>query len=532
MSDTGAFALVLHTHLPYVRHPEHERPIEERWLHEALIECYLPLLDALDRLDSDGVRVRATMSLTAPLAEMLRDDLLRARFDDHLARLDRFAARVAARRAYPAEFDAALGHARGALIAARARWDRIGGDVVGALVGHARRGSLQLLASSATHAFLPGLLPRRPSLRAQLRLGVAAFERQTGLSARGLWLPECGYDPGFDGELAAAGVRMTIVDGHALLRASRRPPFGVHAPVLSPSGVAFFGRDDASSRQVWAREVGYPGALCYRDFYRDAGFDLDEALLDDQLGPFGVRLMSGLKLHRITERGPRKLHYIPDIARGQAARDAAHFVGARRAQLGDLAATLPVRPLVVAPYDTELFGHWWAEGPWFLEAVFRELAAARDVEPVTLQDALAGRPALAECTPSASSWGKGGYGEVWLDGESSELWRHVHHASREVERLVATHRRAEGLPGRALDLAVRELLLLQSSDFPFILHTGGMVEYARARVRSHVARVWRLSGIVTGERPQPDDERWVEDVDARDAFLRDLPSEALRAAFE
>ncbi len=532
MNDRGDLALVLHTHLPYVRHPEHERPIEERWLHEAIIECYLPLLDALARLERDGVHARLTMSLTAPLAEMLRDALLRARFDDHLTRLTRFVDRVVAASTYPIGFDAALAQARAALRAARARWDTIGGDVVGALVAHARRGTLQLLASSATHAFLPGLVPRPASLRAQLRLGVAAFERQTGLSAAGMWLPECAYDPSFDADLAGVGVRMTIVDGHGLHRATPRPPFGVHAPVVSPSGVAFFGRDEASSRQVWAREIGYPGNFGYRDFYRDAGFDLDEALLDDQLGPFGARLMSGLKVHKITGPSWQKQPYDPDEARAQVSRDASHFVSERRRHLADLCATMPVRPVIVAPYDTELFGHWWAEGPWFVEGVLREVARAPDVDAVTLADLLERRPAVAECTPGASTWGKGGHGEVWLDGDNAELWRHVHHASREVEVLVSTHRRAEGLEGRALDLAVREALLLQSSDFPFIIHTGSMVDYAWARVRAHAARVWRLSGIVTGARRGPDDEGWVEDLDRRDAFLRGLGSEVLRGAFD
>lgn len=531
MSDQGAFALVLHTHLPYVRHPEHERPIEERWLHEAIVECYLPLLDALARLEADGVRTRVTMSLTAPLAEMLRDELLRARFDDHLVRLTKLVERVVSRRAYAPEFDAALAHATESLAAARARWDAIGGDVVGALVAHARRGTVQLLACSATHAYLPGLLPRRASLRAQLRLGVAAFERQTGLPAEGMWLPECAYDPAFDADIAAVGVRATVVDGHALLRGTPRPPFGVHAPVVSPSGVAFFGRDDASSRQVWAREVGYPGNFSYRDFYRDAGFDLGEEILEDQVGPFGTRLMSGLKVHRITDTSPRKLPYDPAEALAQAGRDAAHFVGVRRRQLADLRATMPVAPVVVAPYDTELFGHWWAEGPRFIEALFRELARVPEIGAATLAELLARRPAVAESTPSASTWGAGGYGEVWVDGANAELWRHVHHASREAELLVSTHRRATGLPGRALDLALREVLLLQSSDFPFIIHTGSMADYAWARVRAHTARVWRLSGIVTGATRAPDDEAWVHDLDRRDAFLRDLPSDVLRSAF-
>jgi 1,4-alpha-glucan branching enzyme len=194
----GHVALLLHAHLPYVRHPEHARPLEERWLHEALIESYLPLVEVLDRLGNEGIHAPFTISLSPPLLAMLGDELLRARFVDHLTRLQRLAARLLRGDGIDGATLAAAGCSGAALPAQaqrlaeiRAIWDRLSGDVVGALVRHADAGRIELVTTAATHAYLPGLLPSPASIRAQLRLGLRYFERVTGRRSIGLWLPEC-----------------------------------------------------------------------------------------------------------------------------------------------------------------------------------------------------------------------------------------------------------------------------------------------------------------------------------------------------
>ena len=204
-------------------------------------------------------------------------------------------------------------------------------------------------------------------------------------------------------------------------------------------------------------------------------------------------------------------------------------------QLGYLARQMGgVAPIVVSPYDAELFGHWWFEGPMFLEAVFRRLAedAAGDVEPITLRGYLDRHPVAATATPSASSWGAGGYGEVWVGPKSAWVWRHVHHATRYAAWLVRRHRGASGARGRALDQVVRELLLLQSSDWPFILHTGTSSGYALARIQAHVHRLRQLAHLVEHDVTSNDDAKWLDDVCARDNFLWQLEGPALRSPFD
>jgi 1,4-alpha-glucan branching enzyme len=526
-------ALVLHAHLPFVRHPEHARHLEERWFYEALVECYLPLLEAFDRMADDGVPLALTMSVTPPLASMMRDDLLRQRFHEYLARVEALAEREMKRLWGDTQFAPIATFYRDHFARMRAVWDRHRGDVLGGLVRHWDEGRLELLTCSATHCYMPGLLAAREGIRPQLELGVRGFERIVGRKPAGAWLAECAYHPSFDDEMSRAGIRFTVVDTHGVLHARPRPPFGVHAPVTSPSGVAFFGRDLESSKQVWSREEGYPGDAYYREFYRDIGFDLPESELMGEIAADGTRLMTGLKYFRITGKDVEKQPYQPGIAARKAREHAEGFVRHRAQQARALAATMPVPPIIVAPYDAELYGHWWFEGPAFLEAVFRALpATGGELEAITLREYLERHPVCVQATPSASSWGAGGYGEVWVGREASWTWRHVHHATRYASWLVRKHRNAAGRRGEALDQLVRELLLLQSSDWAFILKTGTVARYAEARIRAHVHRLRHLGHLVeTGDLAE-NDVLWLDDVRQRDNFLSELAGDDLRSVFD
>ncbi len=523
----GRLALVLHAHLPYVRHPEHERSLEERWLHEALWESYLPLLDVLDRLEKDGVAATLTLSVSPPLAAMLRDRLLKARFVAHLDRLARLAEKL--EKVVAAELLPALRFYQGRLAEVAAVWDRVGGDVLGAFKKHAAKGRLELWTTSATHAYLPGLAAAPASIRAQIRLGLRAFASVFGEEPKGFWLPECAYEPGFGDDLAEAGVACTIVDGHGLLLASPRPPRGVLEPIVASNGVAFFGRDAGASHDVWSRKGGFPGHPSYREFYRDVGFDLAEEELDGDVGPGGTRVMTGLKLHRITGPGLEKEPYDPGAAIAQAKEHARLFVEARGATLREGGGGL-----VVAPFDAELFGHWWLEGPAFLEEVLRLVDARRDpsVRATTPAAFLAEGPELSVAEPAASSWGEGGFGAAWTGPEAARLWRHVHHAEELVRAAVEDHQGTRGLSGRALDQAIRELLLLQSSDWAFMLRRGEMGEYAAHRAKSHATRVARLVAVARTAAPTLDDLAWVHAVKDQDRFLAELEGARLRDAFD
>lgn len=486
----GYLALVLHAHLPFVRHPEHEQFLEELWLYEAVIETYIPLLEMMEGFDRDGVPWRLTMSLTPPLCSMLNDELLRERCSAHLHRLVDLAESEIARTAALPELQPVARQYRERLAAClHAYEEKHRRDLVGAFRRFAESGSLELIGCSATHAFLPLMQDHPAAVEAQVAMGAAQYEADFGRKPRGVWNAECGYFPGLEQVLARHGVGFFFADTHAVLLGDRKPKYGVFAPVRTPNGVAVFGRDQESSRSVWSTRDGYPGDGRYREFYRDIGYDLEEDYLREHLGDRGVRHATGIKYHRIT--GPVGLHekaaYDPAAAAAAAHEHAGHFVFARQQQVLHLASLMDRPPLITSPYDAELFGHWWHEGPQFLDALVRRIARDPwDLALTTPSEYLARHGDLQECTPALSSWGQGGFAEVWLEGSNDWIYRHLDAAAARMAQMARAHAAPDPATRRALDQAARELLLAQSSDWAFIMKTGTTVEYARRRTQEHL----------------------------------------------
>ena len=519
----GYLCFVLHAHLPFVRHPEREYFLEEHWLFEGITETYLPLLDMLDHLAADRVPVRLTVSISPTLATMLRDPLLLGKYERHLGRLCNLAWREVERTRRDPSFSPVAGF----------YWDRLHRlqhlfaevyrrDLLAQFARLEDRGVVELLTCAATHGFLPHHRADPGSVAAQVAAGVAEHRRLLNRSPRGLWIPECAYFEGLDSILRDAGIEYFFVDTHAVLNATSPPRFGVHAPILCPSGVAAFGRDEESSAQVWSSEQGYPGDPAYRDFYRDIGYDLDAAYVAPYLDPAGTRGMTGLKYHRITGRTDHKEPYRRDQALRAAARHAADFVRNRGLQIDWLRGGMDRPPLVVSMYDAELFGHWWFEGTDWLELVMRGLPGA-GIAAISPAQYLAQHPVAQRAFPSDSSWGEHGYFDVWLMAENDWILPPLHEAGRRMRdlarRFAPEGGRASGAERRALAQAGRELLLAQASDWPFILKNRTTPEYARRRVRQHLSRFDQLARML--ERRQVDDQA-LGGIEDQDRIFPDL----------
>ncbi len=515
---SGYVAMVLHAHLPFVRHPGHEHYLEERWLFEAITECYLPLLEGLERLEAEGLPFRLTLSLSPTLMAMLDDPLLRMRYQRHLEAAVELAEREVAFTRDRPEHGVAHFYRRRLRRLYRLYMERYRRDVVGAFHRLAQAGYLDLITCAATHGFLP-LLQRQPeAVRAQVQVAAGEFARRFGHPPRGFWLPECGYFPGVDQVLADAGVRYTFLETHAITHARPAPSRGAYAHGWTPGGVAVFGRDPASSKRVWSGNEGYPGDGAYREFYRDIGYDRDPEHLGRLAGPDGVQTFSGFKYHRVTGPTEHKDWYDPWAAEQTVRRHAAHFVRERIRQVAALRGMLPSGgppPLVVAPYDAELFGHWWFEGPLFLEEVAREAARRPEVRFITPWDYLEMHPdGQGMLQPSFSSWGYEGYADFWCDGANHWVHRHLNGAGRWMVELAQRHHDGPPEVRRSLNQAARELLLAQSSDWPFLLRTGTASEYAWRRLHIHLKRFLRIAeGVTAGKGPDPAWLTLVESVD-------------------
>lgn len=487
----GYLALILHAHLPFVRHPEHSWFLEERWLFEAVGHCYLPLLDLLDGLAQDRVKTRLTLSLTPTLMAGLDDHQLRDKCAAYLQELVRLAEKETQRTRDTEYHELAqfYAHRFSHQLASYQRHHR---DLVSAFARHQEAGRLELLASAATHAYLP-LAGTEAAARAQILTGVDTYRQRLGRAPRGFWLPECGYRPGLDRHLAEAGIEYVILETHGVTHAVPRPRYSYLAPIVLPAKVAAFGRDPESSKQVWSADEGYPGDPHYRDFYRDIGFDLDYEYIRPHLGPAGQRLSTGVKYHRITHRGgDHKEIYRPHIAYERAIIHAQNFLFNRAKQVEWCQQEMDRPPLLVCPYDAELFGHWWFEGPWWLDQVLRHLATHPVLEPVTCGEYLDRHPQNQRCQSSLSSWGYRGFSEVWLEGSNHWMYRHLDLGARRMEELARRFPQPSDLERRALNQAARQLLLAQASDWAFILKTGTFPGYARRRFAGHMANFLQL----------------------------------------
>jgi len=519
--EKGYLALILHAHLPYVRHPEYKSFLEEDWLFEAITETYVPLIRVLQRLTRDGVEFRLTLSLSPPLVAMLEDPLLQERYLKHISGLveltekeiDRAKAEPRLRRV------AEMYHSFFSDVR-RVFADEYGLDLVQAFRDFRDRDKIELLTCGATHGYLPLMQQYPAAVRAQVRLAVHSHRRAFGKEPSGMWLPECGYFPGVDGYLAEAGLRYTFVDSHGLLHGVPRPRYGTFAPVVTPAGVAVFGRDLESSKQVWSSREGYPGDYAYRDFYRDCAYELDYDYVRPYLGADGFRKMLGLKYWRITGRTEDKELYDPDAARERAVEHAGNFLFNRERQVEHFYGVLGRKPIIVAPYDAELFGHWWFEGPIWLEALLRKIdEVGGPIRTTTPSDYLSREGPFQTARLHHSSWGYLGYSEVWLNGTNDYIYRHLHRAVVRMTELAKLYPHAEGLRLRALNQAAREVLLAQASDWAFIMKTGTVTEYAHKRTRDHVARFTRLYEDIRANRI---DERFLGEIEWRDRIFPEI----------
>ena len=492
----GYFLLMLHAHLPFVRHPEHEFFLEEHWLFEAMLETYIPLLLMMDRLRRDGLPLRMTMSVTPTLCAMLDDELLQKRFGEHLHRLIELTEKEVVRVGQSSPFTESVNMYRRKL--GEARWfyeDRYQSRLLRAFRDMQDSGVLEIITCGATHGFLPLMELHPAAVRAQIGVAVADYQRHFGRAPRGIWLPECAYLPGHDAILKEFGIRYFFIETHGILHASRRPKFGVFAPLYCPSGVAAFGRDTESGKAVWSAEEGYPGDFRYREFYRDVGWDLPLDYVGPYIHPDGIRMNTGLKYFKITGKSNHKEAYSERDANAGADDHAGNFLFNRVKQIEYLHDVFQGErlPVIVCPYDAELFGHWWYEGPVFLESFFRRMFRDQtSLRPVTPSEYLQQYPVNQVAVPSQSTWGNKGYNEVWLEGSNDWVYRHLHMAAEYMVTASQRYTHPTDYENRLLTQMGRELLLAQSSDWAFIMKTGTHSEYAAQRTKSHLERFHRL----------------------------------------
>lgn len=489
--EKGYVALVLHAHLPYVRHLE-EDCLEERWLFEAITETYVPLLQTFEKLLAEKVPYRITMSLSPTLLTMLADPLLLLRYQRHLQKLIELAKKEAARTRRDPDINPLAIMYLKTYLSIEQYLHENQFSLIPKFKELADLGVLELITTSATHGFMPAM-ETEEAIYAQWEAGLLTFEHYFGFRPRGVWLPECGYTPGIDRILRQLGVDYFFCDSHAIEHAAPKANRGVYAPLSTGYGVHAFARDRESSSQVWSTYIGYPGDYDYREYYRDIGFDLPMSYIRPFIHPKGIRVNTGMKYYRITGQGDEKAPYVPQWASQKAEQHAGNFMFNREQQVFYLQEKLDRKPIIVAPYDAELFGHWWYEGPQFLYHLCRKIHFDQEhIQLITPSEYLEEYPVSDTGHLPLSSWGRNGYGEVWINQENAWIHRHLHKAEKRMAELSERLPSPTSLEERALNQALKQLLLAQSSDWSFIMDNKSMVSYAVRRVKEHLGHFHKL----------------------------------------
>lgn len=505
MGRQGYLNIVLHAHLPFVRHPEYDDFLEEDWFFEGMTDSHVPLLIRLERMKSEGVPFKITMTVTPTLATMMDDGHL-------LGRLYRYMNnRIALLKK---EIENPINSqieksARFFLNEVEEGKDflfrRYEGRLLGCFKKLEESGHLEIMTSAATHGFLP-LMSTPEICRAQIKTGIRHHEHFFGKKPKGFWLPECGYDHGIDELLVDEGIEYSILDTHGLYFGNPVPIYGIYAPIITPAHLSIFGRDPGSSSEVWSPKHGFPGDPQYREFYRDLGFETEFDYIRPFLHSDRVRRNVGIKYYRITGNVGlnKKAYYDPNLGREKAAEHAQQFIQNRRDQIRSLENKTKDPPIITAPFDAELFGHWWYEGPQFLEFVIRKLAYDQDeIELISGADYLKKFPVRQQQTPSPSTWGLEGGNQIWINGGNEWIHPHQYQAESRMLKLVSSFPQAQGIVKRALNQLLRELLLLQSSDWAFIMTANTTTPYAVRRFREHLGRFNTLADQISEKNINP-----------------------------
>lgn len=527
-NGTGYVTLTLHSHLPYVvNHGTWPHGLE--WLCEAAAETYIPLLAVFERLERDGLALKCNVNLSPILLEQLSHPVFKEELPRYLQRKIDYARKDLAEWNLKGELHLAsvAAYWERFFEEVLAHFKRLGGDIIRGFRHFNDTGAIEVFTCAATHGYFP-LLGTDAAIRAQVKTGIETHIKHLGKRPRGIWIPECGYRPAGDwvqpvpnyGEaangakpfaregveqiLAENGIEYFFIDTHLVesgamftpyehlmgdrpiaieLDENGEPKVSFYQPFYADTPgrkvqVAFFTRDPRTSVQVWSGDHGYPGDGNYLEFHK-------------KHWPGGHRYWA-VTSARI-DLG-LKNEYHPEVAAEATRGHAHHFSRIAYEAIQKHPPTNGVPPIVTCPFDAELFGHWWYEGPLFLENVAREFAQpGHPLKLITCGEYLDKHPPKGYVALEEGSWGKNGTNEVWMNPETSWTWRHIYPAEKKVQQIVRGGGWKRNSEGRRLAQQIcREMLLLESSDWQFLISTESAKDYAEKRFLTHLEQLQGL----------------------------------------
>ncbi len=556
----GYFTFVLHSHLPYVL-GHGKWPHGTDWLNEAAAETYIPILLACDGLVKRGISPKLTIGISPVLCEQLAHDSFKSEFDEYLKQKIEAAGNDASEFHRTGQEDYhRLAHLWEDFY--RQIQSKFRGDYNGDLISRFRDlqdgGHLEIITCGATHGYLP-LLSQDVSCQVQIKQAVSSYNRHFGRKPKGIWLPECAYRPAYEWSppvkveglsesykrkgveefLSENGLEYFFIDSSTLKGGKaigvyidrfdalktlwskfeeqyeprsedeEKTPLSVYL-VGNKEGqkpVGVFTRHPDTSLQVWSGEWGYPGDGNYLDFHKK-------------------RFPGGHRYWKVTS--PKsdladKQIYDPDIIMGRLEENADHFTGLIHDSLIAYEKESGNQGILVAPFDAELFGHWWFEGPGFLQKVIEKLSVSEQVELCTAGEYLEKQKPTRIVSLPEGSWGEGGYHYIWINEWNQWTWKHIYEDELEMMKLAGRYNGAGEIEKRIVRQAAREILLLSASDWQFLISTWAARDYAETRVAAHHDAFKRLSSMADrADNLSDGDLTYLMELEKRDDLFPDI----------
>lgn len=519
----GYLVFELTCHLPFIKPDNQFEEPAENWLNDAISHTYLPLLRSLNRIDADSIPFKLTFTISPTLASMLSDPVLQERFvkyiDSRIALGEREVIRTADDKSKNALAKRYLEHFK------QDKYDfteLYGMNILDGFKTLQKNDRINIITTFASHCYLPFFKSYNKNIEAQIYTALSTHNMIFNCNTKGFWLPELGYTPGIENVLKKYKIDYFFTAIHAFLFGSKIPANGIYAPVkVGDSGVYAFCRDLASSMYVLSQNQGYPGDFAYREYTHDISSELSAKQLGNAISyPDGTIVNSGYKYYANTDSylDATKI-YNPDSASKVVKEHAENFIYNLKKRVKKLLRYTDRPPVIVCPYDAQVFGHWWYEGIDWLEAVIRNLAQDEDLALIYPDEYLYTYKTQESILLSYSSCGNGGYSGDWLNGSNDWIYRHIFSIVDKMSELAKRFPNENGLKRRALNHAAREVLLAQSSDWPFIMKCGTSVPFAVKQLKEHINNFLKIYNDLSGNNV---DTEWLTTTEKKNSLFPDL----------